>query len=178
VITAHAGKRVAGIRRLQQRESTNCSVPGQNSRWRKSPGLPRSPWPVRGRDSKKVDRGRSQSTSAGLAGQGVIRAPGRRADSLKKGDGRAAVAILEPRRRYERANDAAQRPLLDPLYARESPFAVEGADKAARVVSEDSGFSRRDATRRLIPMAQLHLARAYAMQNDSVKARTAPTRTS
>jgi hypothetical protein len=46
-------------------------------------------------------------------------------------------------------------------------------DKAAAEFQKILDFRGRDATSELIPMAQLHLARAYAMQNDSVKARTA-----
>jgi hypothetical protein len=47
------------------------------------------------------------------------------------------------------------------------------ADKAAAEFQNILDFRGREATSELIPMAQLHLARAPAMQSDSVKARTA-----
>jgi tetratricopeptide (TPR) repeat protein len=92
-------------------------------------------------------------------------------NSLQKGDGSAAVAILEPARRYERATAPPNAPYWI-LYTRGKAHLKE-PDKAVAEFQKILDFRGRDATSELIPMAQLHLARAYAMQNDSVKARTA-----
>jgi serine/threonine protein kinase/tetratricopeptide (TPR) repeat protein len=94
-------------------------------------------------------------------------------NSLQKGDGSAAVAILEPARRYERSTTPPNAPYWI-LYTRgKAHLLLKEPDKAAAEFQEILDFRGRDATSELIPMAQLHLARAYTMQNDSVKARTA-----
>ena len=94
-------------------------------------------------------------------------------NSLQKGDGSAAVAILEPARRYEHATTPPNAPYWI-LYTRgKAHLQLKEPDKAAAEFQRILDFRGRDATSELIPMAQLHLARAYAMQNDSVKARTA-----
>lgn len=94
-------------------------------------------------------------------------------NSLQKGDGSAALAILEPARRYESATMPPNAPYWI-LYTRgKAHLLLKKPDKAAAEFQKILDFRCRDATSELIPMAQLHLARAYAMQNDSVKARTA-----
>jgi eukaryotic-like serine/threonine-protein kinase len=94
-------------------------------------------------------------------------------NSLQKGDGSAAVAILEPARRYERATMPPNAPYWI-LYTRgKAHLLLKEPDKAVAEFQKILDFRGRDATSELIPMAQLHLARAYAMQNDSAKARTA-----
>ena len=60
------------------------------------------------------------------------------------------------------------------LYTRgKAHLLLKEPDKAVEEFQKILDFRGRDATSELIPMAQLHLARAYAMQNDSAKARTA-----
>jgi len=94
-------------------------------------------------------------------------------NSLQKGDGSAAVAILEPARRYELATAPPNAPYWI-LYVRGRAYLQsKQPDKAAAEFQKILDFRGREATSELIPMAQLHFARAYAMQNDSVKARSA-----
>jgi eukaryotic-like serine/threonine-protein kinase len=94
-------------------------------------------------------------------------------NSLQKGDGSAAVAILEPARRYEPATTPPNAPYWI-LYTRgKAHLLLKEPDKAAAEFRKILDFRGRDATSELIPLSQLQLARAYVMQNDSAKARTA-----
>jgi eukaryotic-like serine/threonine-protein kinase len=94
-------------------------------------------------------------------------------NSLQKGDGSVAVAILESARRYELATAPPNAPYWI-LYVRGRAYLKsKQPDKAAAEFQKILDFRGREATSELIPMAQLHFARAYAMQNDSVKARSA-----
>lgn len=78
MITAQAGKRVAAFGDCSSAKH-KPQRPWPEFQTEKTAGLRAGPGPVRGWDSKKVDRGRSQSASAGLGGSKDIRAPDRRA---------------------------------------------------------------------------------------------------
>jgi len=94
-------------------------------------------------------------------------------NSLQKGDGSAAIAVLEPARRYELAGQSSNAPYWI-LYVRGRAYLQsKQADRAAAEFQKILDFRGRDATSELIPLSQLQLARAYALQNDSAKARTA-----
>src|SRR5258707_2325814 len=84
-------------------------------------------------------------------------------NSLKKGDGRAAVAILEPARRYERATTPPNAPYWI-LYTRgKAHLLLKEPDKAVAEFQKILDFRGRDAKTELIPMVQLQLARADGM---------------
>ncbi len=94
-------------------------------------------------------------------------------ESLHNGDGRKAEAALEPARRFELAGQPPNAPYWI-LYTRGRAYlqSKEPA-KAAAEFQKILAFRGRLAESELIPLSQLHLARAYAAQNDPAKARTA-----
>jgi serine/threonine protein kinase/tetratricopeptide (TPR) repeat protein len=93
--------------------------------------------------------------------------------SLHTGDAQAALAVLEPARRFELAGQPPNAPYWI-LYVRGRAYLQsKQPDKAAPELQKILDFRGRQATSELIPLAQLQLARAYAMQNDARKARAA-----
>lgn len=93
--------------------------------------------------------------------------------SLQKGDGPSAIAVLEPARQYELAGFPPNAPYWI-LYVRGRAYLQsKQADRAAAEFQKILDFRGRDATSELIPLSQLQIARTYALQNDSAKARTA-----
>jgi tetratricopeptide (TPR) repeat protein len=93
--------------------------------------------------------------------------------SIHTGDAQAALAVLEPARRFELGGQTANAPYWI-LYVRGTAYLKsKHPDRAAPEFQKILDFRGRQATSELIPLAQLQLARAYAMQNDSAKARTA-----
>jgi tetratricopeptide (TPR) repeat protein len=93
--------------------------------------------------------------------------------SLQRGDGSSAVAALEPARRFELAGTPPNAPYAI-LYVRGRAYLQsKQPDKAAVEFQKILDFPGREATSELISLSQLQLARAYAMQNDTAKARTA-----
>jgi len=94
-------------------------------------------------------------------------------NSLQKGDGSGAIGVLEQARRYELAGQPSNAPYWI-LYVRGRAYLQsKQADRAAAEFKKILDFRGRDATSELIPLSQLQLARAYALQNDSAKAHTA-----
>jgi len=94
-------------------------------------------------------------------------------NSLQKSDGPGAIAVLEPARRYELAGGWHNAPYWI-LYVRGRAYLQSRqADMAAAEFQKILDFRGRDATSELVPLSQLQLARAYALQNDLAKARTA-----
>jgi serine/threonine protein kinase/Tfp pilus assembly protein PilF len=93
--------------------------------------------------------------------------------ALQKRDSPAAVAALEPAHRFELAGQPPNAP-YSILYLRGTAYlqAKEPA-KAAVEFKKILDFRGRMAVSELIPLSQLQLARAYVIQNDSAKARTA-----
>jgi eukaryotic-like serine/threonine-protein kinase len=92
---------------------------------------------------------------------------------LQKGEAAKAATTLESARRFELAGQPPNAPYWI-LYTRGRAF-LQSKDpvKAAGEFQKILDFRGRNAESELIPLAQLQLARCYAMQKDSAKARTA-----
>jgi serine/threonine protein kinase/Tfp pilus assembly protein PilF len=93
--------------------------------------------------------------------------------ALQRKDGPGALAALEPARRFELSGQPPNAP-YSILYLRGTAYlqAKEPA-KAAAEFNKILDFRGRMAVSELIPLSQLQLARAYTLQGDSAKARTA-----
>ena len=93
--------------------------------------------------------------------------------ALQRKDAAGALAALEPARRFELAGQPPNAPYFI-LYLRGTAYlqAKEPA-KAAAEFKKILDFRGRMAVSELIPLSQLQLARAYTLQGDSAKARTA-----
>jgi eukaryotic-like serine/threonine-protein kinase len=95
-------------------------------------------------------------------------------NSLQRGDGVSALTALEAGRRFELAAGPGGGPTYWILYVRgRAHLQLREPDQAAAEFKKILDFRGRYPESELIPLAQLQLARAYTMQNDSVKARTA-----
>jgi len=92
---------------------------------------------------------------------------------LQKGNGTAAVAALEPARRFELAPQPPQAPYWIQYTRGRAYLQANQPDKAAAEFQKILGFRGRFPESELIPLAQLQLARSYIAQNDPAKARTA-----
>jgi tetratricopeptide (TPR) repeat protein len=93
--------------------------------------------------------------------------------ALQKRDSPAAVAALEPAHRFELAGQPPNAP-YSILYLRGTAYLqAKQPAKAAAEFKKILDFRGRMAVSELIPLSQLQLARAYVIQNDSAKARTA-----
>ena len=94
-------------------------------------------------------------------------------NGLQRGDGASALTALETARRFELAGGPGGGPTYWILYVRgKAHLQLREPDKAAAEFKKILDFRGRYPESELIPLAQLQLARAYAMQNDSAKART------
>ena len=94
-------------------------------------------------------------------------------NSLQRGDGAAAVAALEVSRPYEMAGGPGSLSYWV-LYVRGQAYLrMKDGEKAAGEFQKILNFRGRCATCELIPMAQLNVARAYAVKGDTAKAKTA-----
>jgi serine/threonine protein kinase/Tfp pilus assembly protein PilF len=92
---------------------------------------------------------------------------------LQRKDGSAAVSALERARPFELAGLPPNAPYWI-LYVRGRAYLQsKQPDKAAAEFQKILNFRGRQAGSELIPLAQLQLARAYAAQNSTAKARTA-----
>jgi eukaryotic-like serine/threonine-protein kinase len=93
--------------------------------------------------------------------------------SLHRGDAPAAVAATEPGRPYELGTWPGNRPYWV-IYVRGLAYlsAKDGA-KAAAEFQKILDHRTIQVTSELVPLSQLNLARAYALQGDAVKARAA-----
>jgi eukaryotic-like serine/threonine-protein kinase len=94
-------------------------------------------------------------------------------NSLQKSDGPSAIAVLEPARRYELAAMTPNVPYWILFVRGRAYLQSKQADRAVTEFQKILDFRRRDAASELIPLSQLQIARAYALQNDSAKARMA-----
>jgi serine/threonine protein kinase/tetratricopeptide (TPR) repeat protein len=173
VITAQAGKRVAAYgdctSAKTQTAASLARIPDGENRRFAALALAQ----CGDGTAKKLIEAEAKARPQDSLVQGVFVPLVEALNSLKKGDGSAAIAILEPARRYERATMPPNAPYWI-LYTRgKAHLLLQEPDKAAAEFQKILDFPGRDPTSELIPMAQLHLARAYAMQNDSGKARTA-----
>jgi serine/threonine protein kinase/tetratricopeptide (TPR) repeat protein len=93
--------------------------------------------------------------------------------SLQKANGPAAVAELEQAHRFELASLPPDAPYWIQYTRGRAYLQSKEPDKAVTEFQKILGFRGRMPVSELIPLAQLQLARAYAAQNDSAKARTA-----
>jgi len=153
--------------------NTNRSVPGQNSRRRKPPVCALALAQCGDGTAKKLIEAEAKARPQDSVVQRIFVPLIDALNNPQKGDGSAAVAILEPARRYESATLPPNAPYWI-LYTRgKAHLLLKEPDNAVEEFQKILDFRGRDATSELIPMAQLHLARAYAMQSDSAKARTA-----
>jgi serine/threonine protein kinase/Tfp pilus assembly protein PilF len=104
----------------------------------------------------------------------VVNIPVAKADAaLQRGDAASAIAAMEAGRPYELGAFSGNPPYWV-LYVRGLAYlhAKDGAKAAAefqKILDHRTVY----ALSELVPLAQLNLARAYALQGDSVKARTA-----
>jgi serine/threonine protein kinase/tetratricopeptide (TPR) repeat protein len=94
-------------------------------------------------------------------------------NSLQRQHGSDAVTALEPARRYELAGNPPNAPYWIQYVRGRAYLQSKDPDKAAAEFQKILDFRGRLAVSEKIPLAQLQLARAYAMENDSAKARTA-----
>jgi eukaryotic-like serine/threonine-protein kinase len=93
--------------------------------------------------------------------------------AVQRNDAPAALAALEPARRFELSGQPPNAPYAI-LYLRGTTYLLsKEPTKAEAEFQKILDFRGRMAVSELIPLSQLQLARAYAMQNDRAKARTA-----
>ncbi len=94
-------------------------------------------------------------------------------NSLRRGDGAAAVSALEVSRPYEMGGGPGSMVYWAPYVRGQAFLLVKDGDKAIVECQKILNFRARCAACGLVPMAQLNLARAYAVKGDTTKARTA-----
>jgi tetratricopeptide (TPR) repeat protein len=95
-------------------------------------------------------------------------------NGIQRGDGGSAVASLEPGRRFEQAGVPGGNPSYWVLYVRGRAYLqLKDADKAVAEFQKILSFPGRFPESELIPLARLHLARAYALQKDTAKSKIA-----
>jgi len=93
---------------------------------------------------------------------------------LQKRNGVAAVAALEPARAYEKAGGYGNVPSYWVLYLRGQAYLqMKEADKALGELQKIMDHPGWAPVSELRPLAQLEMARAYAMKGDSAKAKSA-----
>jgi tetratricopeptide (TPR) repeat protein len=96
------------------------------------------------------------------------------ANSLQRRDGVSALTALEPGRRFELAAEPGGYSTYWILYTRGRAYLqLQEADKAATEFKKILDSRGRFPESELISLAQLQLARAYAMQNEMAKAKSA-----
>jgi len=94
-------------------------------------------------------------------------------ESLQTGGGPAAVAALEPARRFERTSQPIEAPYWIIYVRGRADLQSREPANAIAEFRKILDFRSRNPESEIIPLAQLQLARAYVMQNDAAKARTA-----
>jgi serine/threonine protein kinase/tetratricopeptide (TPR) repeat protein len=173
LLKAHTGVRqafygdCAGAKRLVQ--ASLAEGPDGDNRRFAAVALARCGDPA----ATKLIQAESQAHSTDSLVQGIFVPLVQALNALQRKDAPGALAALEPARRFELAGQPPNAP-YSILYLRGTAYlqAKEPA-KAAAEFKKILDFRGRMAVSELIPLSQLQLARAYTLQGDSAKARTA-----
>ena len=113
--------------------------------------------------AEEVAKSRPEDTTVQAIGLPLIRAE----VAVNSGNARKAVEVLSSATPYDKANTGI-------LYARGMAYLKSGqASEASREFQKVLSLHAFAPTDLLVPMSQLGLGRAYALQGDTTKARTA-----